>query len=141
MAAVVEPIAVNARQWPVTAEGVSLPLDTQYNTIAVTEALSVALRGREGGATLELGDDIAGCLRASQGGGDKPHVLVRLVEWAIRRLTPLECERLQGFPDFWTLITRRGKPAADGPRYRALGNSMAVPVIRWICERIPPPPC
>jgi DNA (cytosine-5)-methyltransferase 1 len=55
---------------------------------------------------------------------------------AVRRLTPRECERLQGFPDDYTLVTYRGKPACDGPRYRALGNSMAVPVMRWIGERI-----
>jgi DNA (cytosine-5)-methyltransferase 1 len=55
---------------------------------------------------------------------------------AVRRLTPRECERLQGFPDDYTLIPFRGKSAADGPRYRALGNSMAVPVLRWIGERI-----
>jgi DNA (cytosine-5)-methyltransferase 1 len=55
---------------------------------------------------------------------------------AVRRLTPRECERLQGFPDDFTLVPYRGKPAADGPRYKALGNSMAVPVVRWIGERI-----
>jgi DNA (cytosine-5)-methyltransferase 1 len=55
---------------------------------------------------------------------------------AVRRLTPRECERLQGFPDDYTLIPHRGKPAADGPRYKALGNSMAVPVMRWIGNRI-----
>lgn len=57
----------------------------------------------------------------------------------VRRLTPAECERLQGFPDNHTLISWRGKDAADcpdGPRYRAIGNSMAVPVMRWIGERI-----
>jgi DNA (cytosine-5)-methyltransferase 1 len=54
----------------------------------------------------------------------------------VRRLTPRECERLQGFPDDYTLIQYRGKPAKDGPRYKALGNSMAVPVMRWIGERI-----
>jgi DNA (cytosine-5)-methyltransferase 1 len=54
----------------------------------------------------------------------------------VRRLTPRECERLQGFPDDYTFIQHRGKPAADGPRYKALGNSMAVPVMRWIGERI-----
>ena len=54
----------------------------------------------------------------------------------VRRLTPRECERLQGFPDDYTLIPHRNKPAADGPRYKALGNSMAVPVMRWIGERI-----
>jgi DNA (cytosine-5)-methyltransferase 1 len=55
---------------------------------------------------------------------------------AVRRLTPRECERLQGFSGDHTLITWRGKPAADGPRYKACGNSMAVPVMRWIGERI-----
>jgi len=54
----------------------------------------------------------------------------------VRRLTPRECERLQGFPDDYTLIPYRNKPAADGPRYRALGNSMAVPVMKWIGKRI-----
>ena len=57
----------------------------------------------------------------------------------VRRLTPVECERLQGFPDNHTQISWRGKDAADcpdGPRYRAIGNSMAVPVMRWIGERI-----
>jgi len=54
----------------------------------------------------------------------------------VRRLTPRECERLQGFPDDYTLVPYRGKSAADGPRYKALGNSMAVPVMQWIGERI-----
>ena len=57
----------------------------------------------------------------------------------VRRLTPLECERLQGMPDDHTKIPWRNKPAAecpDGPRYKAIGNSMAVPVMRWIGERI-----
>jgi len=58
---------------------------------------------------------------------------------AVRRLTPKECERLQGFLDDYTKIPYRGKPAEkcpDGPRYKALGNSMAVPVMRWIGEGI-----
>jgi site-specific DNA-cytosine methylase len=54
----------------------------------------------------------------------------------VRRLTPLECERLQGFPDNYTLIPYKGRLAADGPRYKALGNSMAVPVMRWIGKRL-----
>jgi len=56
-----------------------------------------------------------------------------------RRLMPVECERLQGFPDDWTKIPYRGKPAEecpDGPRYKACGNSMAVPVMAWIGKRI-----
>jgi DNA (cytosine-5)-methyltransferase 1 len=176
---------------------------------------SVALRGREGGATAGLGDDLAGCLRASGGGGDKPHVLspicfsskdygadamvdcsptlragghsdshanagippavayaVQCVTgdithtlkaegfdasedgtgrgqpiipwwsnfvWRVRRLMPVECERLQGFPDNYTRVPYRKKPAGhcpDGPRYKALGNSWAVPNVRWIGARI-----
>ena len=57
----------------------------------------------------------------------------------VRRLTPTECERLQGFPDGYTQIPWRNKAAEncpDGPRYKAMGNSMAVPVMRWIGERI-----
>jgi DNA (cytosine-5)-methyltransferase 1 len=55
---------------------------------------------------------------------------------AVRRLTPTEAEFLQGFPRNYTAVPYRGKPAADGPRYKALGNSFAVPVVRWIGERI-----
>lgn len=209
-------------------------------------AYSVSLRGREGGATAELGGEVAGCLRASSGGGDKAHVLIAFSSkdyggdatvdmsptlracghtnshanagappavaypilevgkrtgtsttdpraglgigsdgdpmftlqagaqhgvaygirtantssngWgiqeevthtldtaqgiavshhmAVRRLTPVECERLQGFPDGHTDVPYRGKAAADGPRYKAIGNSMAVPCMKWIGERI-----
>jgi len=62
-----------------------------------------------------------------------------LQSMAVRRLTPRECERLQGFPDDYTAIPWRGRPSdscPDGPRYKALGNSMAVPVMRWIGQRI-----
>lgn len=54
----------------------------------------------------------------------------------VRRLLPIEAERLQGFPDNWTAVSYRNKPAADGPRYKAIGNSMAVPVMRWIFNRL-----
>lgn len=60
-------------------------------------------------------------------------------EGAVRRLLPVECERLQGLPDDWTKISYRGKPqesCPDSPRYKAIGNSWAVPVIRWLGERI-----
>jgi DNA (cytosine-5)-methyltransferase 1 len=56
--------------------------------------------------------------------------------WSVRRLTPVECARLQGFPEEYLDITFRGKPAADGNKYKALGNSWAVPNGRWIMERI-----
>ena len=123
----------------------------------------VAMRGRDHGTTAELTGDVMTALRTGGGGGDKAHVLAPLAfharqdpdsgpithpldtdgtsiavlaNWRVRRLTPTECEKLQGFPEDFTAITFKGKPAADGPRYRALGNSMAVPVLRWIGERV-----
>ena len=61
---------------------------------------------------------------------------VMVQSMAVRRLTPVECERLQGFPDSYTDIKSKNKPTPDGPRYKALGNSMAVPVMAWIGQRI-----
>ena len=62
---------------------------------------------------------------------------VHSVSMAVRRLTPVECERLQGFPDGYTNIPwRKAAESPDGPRYKALGNSWAVPVVRWIGKRI-----
>ncbi len=80
-------------------------------------------------------NDTAGALNS---GGGKPGqgYPAAHIGSAVRRLTPTECERLQGFPDGWTDVAYRGKPAADGPRYRALGNAFAVPVVRWIARRI-----
>lgn len=79
-------------------------------------------------------DHIAGTLEAAQARGNRG--VGALTGMQVRRLTPRECERLQGFPDDYTLVPNRGKPAADGPRYKALGNSWAVPVVTWIGARI-----
>lgn len=94
-------------------------------------AVAFDLRGREGGAAFEGPHDTAN-IRAASGGSSRSYVAAS----SVRRLTPRECERLQGFPDDYTLVTVRGRPAADGPRYKALGNSMAVPVMAWIGRRI-----
>ena len=83
------------------------------------------------GYNQKANEDISPSVRIGRDSGD-----CLVLPMAVRRLTPRECERLQGFPDDYTLVTYRGKPACDGPRYRALGNSMAVPVMRWIGERI-----
>jgi DNA (cytosine-5)-methyltransferase 1 len=94
-------------------------------------AVAFDLRGKEGGAQFEGPHDPAN-IRAASGGSSRSYVAAT----AVRRLTPRECERLQGFPDDYTLVPYRNKPASDGPRYKALGNSMAVPCMRWIGERI-----
>jgi len=83
--------------------------------------------------------ELGHCLRAGASRADKHESTTYIAASAVRRLTPVECERLQGFPDNFTAIPWRKKPAdecPDGPRYKALGNSMAVPCMRWIGERI-----
>lgn len=78
---------------------------------------------------LGIQQDVAYLLRA----GREQGVATR---WSVRRLTPMECERLQGFPDRYTQVPYRGKPAFDGPRYKALGNSMAVNCMEYIGRRV-----
>lgn len=85
--------------------------------------------------------DVAGALNAQSGttgkGDAAPHVAIDTHEnWAVRRLTPTECLRLQGFPDDYFDRARLNKPLADGPKYKMLGNSMAVNVMSWIGQRI-----
>ena len=79
------------------------------------------------------GDVAVPLTNRSDGTGTGPTVMQAM---AVRRLTPVECERLQGFPDNYTDIQHKGKATPDGPRYKALGNSMAVPVMAWIGKRI-----
>jgi DNA (cytosine-5)-methyltransferase 1 len=108
--------------------------NTSHANGGVMPAVAYDMRGREGGAQFEGPHDTAN-IRAASGGSSRSFV----ASYAVRRLTPVECERLQGFPDNFTDIPWRKKPAGecpDGPRYKALGNSMAVPVMRWIGERI-----
>jgi DNA (cytosine-5)-methyltransferase 1 len=79
--------------------------------------------------------DTAATVRSDAPGTQPGGSLIR-DRYAVRRWTPRECERLQGFEDDYTLVPYRGKLAADGPRYKAIGNSMAVPVMKWIGRRI-----
>ena len=92
---------------------------------------SVSIRGR--GTELDRTENVASAIKGGEGGHSKPHVLV---DTCVRRLTPLECERLMGFEDGFTAIDYRGRPMRDGPRYRLLGNSMCVNVLRWLGHRI-----
>ena len=100
-------------------------------------AIGLALRGREGGGTAELSDECSCSIRASQGGGDKPHVLTAM---QVRRLTPIECHRLMGWPDDWCAwgIDDDGKRIniADGPQYKMIGNGVGKPHAEWIGCRI-----
>ena len=91
--------------------------------------MPVALRGRDDGSNIELGapGDPAFTVRTPGGGSSYPMIAAA---GGVRRLTPLECERLQGFPDGWT------GGQSDSARYRQLGNSVAVPCVAWITERL-----
>ena len=125
----IAPVCFDARQSNVVVYGdIAGPLDTKGHS----QALAFDLRGRDGGAQFEGPHDTAN-IRAASGGSSRSYVATR---WAVRRLTPRECERLQGMPDGWTDVPHRGGAAADGPRYQAIGNSMAVNVMRWIGRRI-----
>lgn len=86
---------------------------------------------------LTASKELAGTLQYGGQGGRHDGVMTPAMQ--VRRLTPVECERLQGFPDGYTATPWRNKPVEDcpdGPRYEALGNSMAVPVMRWILKRL-----
>jgi DNA (cytosine-5)-methyltransferase 1 len=100
------------------------------------QCVAFANRTRDGVKVPEVMKDGVVPALMNPGGGGRSDAVNIAQAMAVRRLTPRECERLQGFPDDYTLVEYRKKPAADGPRYRALGNSMAVPVMRWIGERI-----
>ena len=111
---------------PIRAEGENRPSRPSH---------VVAFRPTGGTHSVEAAEECSPSIKVGSGLGipSPPGVMQGM---SVRRLTPRECERLQGFPDDYTAITYRDKPAADGPRYKSLGNSMAVPVMRWIGERI-----
>lgn len=117
---------------PLTArmhKGINTTLD-EGQTPIVTHAFPTELSGTQCASTENLSPALSVAHSVSVASSSAS---------AVRRLTPRECERLQGFPDDYTMIPWRNKPAEncpDGPRYKALGNSMAVPVVRWVGERI-----
>lgn len=120
-----------AGKGPLVEEGVSFTLSTSQDQTLFQEVNSI-----KSDATIKVGsgEDAAYTLRAGGDGGTNDIVRDGYI---VRRLTPMECERLQGFPDDWTDVPYRGKEhAPDTARYKACGNSMAVPVMRWIGERI-----
>lgn len=123
------PHAFDARQSGVIQY---VPKSGLVDTCGYSQAVAFAQNQREEVRTMR----VAGALAGEPGMKQQTYVSQSM---SVRRLTPRECERLQGFPDDYTLIPYRGKPAEqcpDGPRYKALGNSMAVPVMRWIGRRI-----
>jgi DNA (cytosine-5)-methyltransferase 1 len=118
--------AQNGKGW--SADGSAYTVDT-HATQGVAQPICLM---DQGGSVMNIEHDMTGTLRRETHG----HEPVVTQAMAVRRLTPVECERLQGFPDSYTDIQPKGKATPDGPRYKALGNSMAVPVMAWIGKRI-----
>ena len=116
-------------------EGVSYTLEARNKVQAVAFQSRIARNGR--GQPEEICPTLSGADAGATSDMRPLAAIPTTLGWAVRRLTPLECERLQGFPDGWTNIAWRGKASApDGPRYKAIGNSMAVNVMRWLGQRI-----
>jgi DNA (cytosine-5)-methyltransferase 1 len=142
--AIVQPVAFHNRQDPDVSGHITHPLGANDNGMAVAQPINIYGGNKrpdrpEGGFYVRTDETTSKTLDAASGlnptcsqGGTAVMTAMQ-----VRRLTPVECERLQGFPDNYTNIPWRKKPESpDGPRYKALGNSMAVPVMRWIGERI-----
>jgi DNA (cytosine-5)-methyltransferase 1 len=126
-AAIVQPIAFSG-QMSVPQTDVDMTQTLQAkNPMAVAQPIGWS-------EELTASVDMAGTLQYGGQGGRHDGVMTQAM--AVRRLSPKECERLQGFPDNYTDIKPKGKATPDGPRYKALGNSMAVPVMAWIGKRI-----
>lgn len=126
--AVAQPVAFHPTQDPISSTDVRHAIGANENATA-----AVAFRDTADCLTSAYGTKWNGNASADNGS------LFAAQAMQVRRLTPEECEALQGFPRGYTAIPWRGKPAdqcPDGPRYKALGNSWAVPVVRWIGERI-----
>jgi len=135
---VADPVAANqartytregAHNFRVSNVAISFRSDASREGAALTPSPDAEGRVRLRDPGFNVYEDVAPTLDATA-----PHGVGHRMQ--VRRLTPRECERLQGFPDDYTRVPYRGKVAADGPRYKALGNSMAVPVVRWIGQRI-----
>jgi DNA (cytosine-5)-methyltransferase 1 len=120
---------------PITFSG---QMSNPHTNVGITQTLqaknpmAVCLGGQHPNAG--IGIDQSPTLTNAMGAGGGHIPITNAM--AVRRLTPKECERLQGFGDNYTDIQPKGKPTPDGPRYKALGNSMAVPVMAWIGQRI-----
>jgi DNA (cytosine-5)-methyltransferase 1 len=122
----------------VLAGDVMHSLGTNPNATGRNSAtVAFTLHGNDGTTSTATPTEVAGSVRTKAPGSiENSSTTVAQHGMAVRRLTPRECERLQAFPDDYTLVEYRGKLASDGPRYKALGNSMAVVVMRWLGRRI-----
>ena len=137
-----QPIIFDSRQ-SIAQGGTADGLAQTLNTDAGRQAIFMPGQGAKAGS-IAYSENTSPTLKSGNSGTNLVPALIttndpsksHLATGRIRRITPIEAERLQGFPDDWTDVPIKGRKAADTPRYKAIGNSMAVPVMRWIGERI-----
>jgi DNA (cytosine-5)-methyltransferase 1 len=112
------------------------PGDPCHPLAAAGHALAIAFteRGRDGGRSLEYQEELSYSLPSPNGGRRQENCIQ--TKMAVRRLLPVETERLQGFPDDWTRYDSQGKEISDSARYRMIGNAVCVNVAKWIGQRI-----
>ena len=134
---VVKPITYGIRTANTSSNGWGIQEEVTH-TLDCAQGVAVAqpmVLMDQGGSVMNVEHDMVGTLRRETHGHEP--AIIQPPSMAVRRLTPVECERLQGFPDNYTNIPWRKKDESpDGPRYKALGNSWAVPNVRWIGQRI-----
>jgi DNA (cytosine-5)-methyltransferase 1 len=142
---VAQPIAFTTEQTPKYNHDQALTLTKQSPTgggqpQCVAQAMAYNIAPGKGALKDDIHVTDADATKTLDASGSNPAMhqggAAILQSMAVRRLTPVECERLQGFSDNYTDIKSKNKPTPDGPRYKALGNSMAVPVMAWIGQRI-----
>lgn len=133
---IMTPVVFDARG---NGDGTTVPTITGDHESRITDYTAIAVDIYNGTIT---GDKAASLTCRSIGSHSGPKVIEKIIHWIVRRLTPLECERLQGFPDGWTDIGEwvdskgRKRKSKDGPRYKALGNSIALPPWKWVLKRL-----
>ena len=127
-------ITVSGASDPISSIGVAQPVTGRNGDPGI---VGVTIHGTDKTQKVASYTNACGSLRTKPPGSQENSSTTAIQHgMRVRRLTPMECERLQGFPDGYTQVTYRKKPAKDGPRYKAIGNSMAVNVMSWIGHQI-----
>jgi len=129
------PSAVLAQRYPEVMKDGVVPALTNPGNGGRADAVNVCAFAQNQLGEVRINGEVMGTVNTNQNASGRNTPMVHQA-MQVRRLTPTECCRLQGFPDDHCDIVFRKKPAADGPKYRALGNSMAVPCMAWLGYRI-----
>lgn len=123
-------------QNPITATELCHTLSMAGAAVFQDYPAALTMRGRADGVEAELGEpEVCNALRAGDGGSSRQNGVIT-ADMAVRRLLPVECERLMGYPDDWTRYAADGREIADSHRYKACGNGVVTPQAEWIGRRL-----